>query len=530
MTKNKDKTEERKPDSGKILQGILSIFALVVFCVFPVVVTDAYFNILETKYQFYSGAAIAMIVLVAVYGVVTGHILQYFKQFSLKNMLKGLSLADWSMIIFWIANVISWLICEWRWEAFWGTSGRYTGVFLVTIYLVVYFIVTRLFTWKRWYLDAFLAVSMFVCIIGITDYFKMDLLGFKAQMLPRQRHLYTSTLGNINTYTIYVATSMVISTMLFATEKKLPKIIWYYGCMMVASFALIVGVSDNAYLSLAALFGLSPLYLFKTKSGVSRYLISIATFFSVLQCIARIDLYYAGPTYRIDSAFTIIAELEFLPALVIGLWVFAGAVTFLLWKKREKDGTNELGNGLRLAWVGVIILVVGAVAFGFYDVTVAKHGKRYGELAYYLRFNDKWGTNRGFVWKRTVDLFLKELTPLQKLFGHGADTFALLWVMYFEPMESNGLMVIYDNAHNEYLNFLITIGLTGMIAYIALYVSAIAAMCKRVSKSPDVAALMMVVAAYAIQATVNINVPIVMPIIIQMLAMGLGKAPEEDEP
>ena len=138
----------------------------------------------------------------------------------------------------------------------------------VTVYLVIYFLMTRFFRMRRWYLDAFLAVGIFVCLFGITDYFQMDLLGFKEGMVPEQRGIYTSTLGNINTYTIYVGAVLTVSALLFMLETNWKRMLWYYGNMVLASFALIMGTSDNAYLSLAALFGLAPLYLFRTRTGV----------------------------------------------------------------------------------------------------------------------------------------------------------------------------------------------------------------------------------------------------------------------
>ena len=45
------------------------------------------------------------------------------------------------------------------------------------------------------YLDAFLAVGIFVCVFGITDYFQMDILGFKVNMMDEQKAIYTSTLA-----------------------------------------------------------------------------------------------------------------------------------------------------------------------------------------------------------------------------------------------------------------------------------------------------------------------------------------------
>lgn len=535
------KKQETKNTVGENVALIMGIFALAVLCGLPAVVHRAYFDILETKYQFYCAAAIAMIVVMALYGLVNGKIAAYFKTFRIGNVIRGLNVADWAMLIFWLANVMSWLFCsEWRWEAFWGTSGRYSGAFLITIYMVVYFIVTRCFTFRKWYMDAFLAIGLFVCLFGITDYFQMDIFGFKVRMVDTQKAIYTSTLGNINTYTVYVGAVMVVSMILFATEKKQKRMLWYYCCLTVACFALIMGCSDNAYLTLAALFGLSPLYLFRTKTGTARYLVSLATFFTVIKCIDWINAAYADSVIGIDSAFNIIAGMSFLPVLIIGLWVIAAGVTAIFAKQKKsaaagdvsavgEEGSDAMGKWLLYIWIGVIVLVVAAVAFAFYDATAAGNSDRYGALAQYVTFNDEWGTRRGYVWKCSMDIWANKLTMFQKIFGYGADTFRLLMQEYYPGDVINGKMVIYDSAHNEYLHYLVTVGVVGAISYVVFLVSSVAAMAGRIKSHPEVAAVMFAVTAYAVQALININLPIVMPVIIQLLAMGLAKLPEAEE-
>ena len=47
-----------------------------------------------------------------------------------------------------------------------------------------------------------------------------------------------------------------------------------------------------------------------------------------------------------------------------------------------------------------IILVCAAVVFVFYDANVAGHADKYGAVSSYVVFNDAWGTERGYVWKR----------------------------------------------------------------------------------------------------------------------------------
>lgn len=96
-----------------------------------------------------------------------------------------------------------------------------------------------------------LAVGILVCVFGITDYFQMDVLGFKVNMVDEQKAIYTATFGNINTYTIYAAALLAVSMILFTQEKNQKRMLWYFGNMVLSSFALIMGTSDNAYLSLA---------------------------------------------------------------------------------------------------------------------------------------------------------------------------------------------------------------------------------------------------------------------------------------
>lgn len=521
------KQEDTKSSYQDNVALIMGVFTLAVLCLLPLVFRDYYFNILETKYQFYSIIAIAALVVMGGYGLASGKMLEWFSKFDFKTWRKSMSVGDWAMIAFWLCNVISWLLCkDWKWEAFWGTSGRYNGVFLMTIYMAVYFLVTRFFKLKQWYLDAFLAVGIFVCVFGITDYFQMDVLGFKVNMVDAQKALYTSTFGNINTYTIYVAALMAISMILFTQEKNQKRMLWYYGNMVLTSFALIMGTSDNAYLSLAAIFGFSPLWLFKTKTGLRRYVISLATFFIVVLCINQINIAYADSVLGIDSAFGLIARLSVLPVIIVLLWIAAAVLTVMASKdsrKRPADRKEELNKTFVYVWIGIIAVVCLAVIYVLYDANAAGHADKYGAISSYVVFNDDWGTQRGYVWKRAVDLFANKLNPLQKLFGYGPDTFALLMQYYFPASQENGTLVIYDSAHNEYLHYLVTIGAAGMISYIVFMVSSVAAMAKRMKEEPLAAAIMLVVLAYMTQAIVNINLPIAMPIILQLLAMGVGR-------
>ncbi len=520
MSNMTNRQSDKSGDKG--IAWIMGLFVLVVLCVFPVVYHDFYFDILETKYQFFSGAAITMIVMMLVYGLYTNKLIECVKQTSLKKTVKSLNVVDWSVLVFWFAHVVSWLGCEFRWEAFWGTSGRYNGVFLMTIYTVVYFLVTRCFRLKRVYLDAFLAVSIFVCLFGISDYFKMDLLGFKEHMMDEQKSSYTSTFGNINTYTVYVGAVLCVSMVLYVLETCTIRTVIYFAVMALSMVAIIIGESDNAYLTLAALLGLSPLYFFCRKTWIRRYLVCVAVFFSSLLFVDWINVTYKGQVLGLQSISTVITKLSFIPALTKGLWAIVAVWTVIAFLRRGK-GNDELGKGLAIAWIFVVAAVIGAAAYVVYDANIAGNAEKYEAIRKYVVYNDAWGSGRGYAWNRSFEIYRDILTPMQKMFGYGADTFALLIIQYFPPEGGT----LFDSVHNEYLQFLITTGWVGMGAFAMILASSVFVMAKRVKGRPEVAAMMFMVLAYATQALVNINLPVVFPVIWTLLAMGLCKDSEK---
>ena len=171
--------------------------------IFPLFFTDFYYNILKSKYFFFCTAAIACAVILLVYSISKG--IRLFPRHSfMKCIWSNMTVPDKTLLIFWLSLAISTVLSDFSSQAFWGNEGRLTGLFYYTIVLVIYFIVTRLYNFNEKILNLALVIGGAACLFGITDYFKMDLLHFKAEIGARQKALYVSTIGNINTYTVYV--------------------------------------------------------------------------------------------------------------------------------------------------------------------------------------------------------------------------------------------------------------------------------------------------------------------------------------
>ena len=226
--------------------------------------------------------------------------------------------------------------------------------------------------------------------------------------------------------------------------------------------------------------------------------------------------------------FNILVGIDALPVVTVVLWGGVIAWATFIWKRTKTSDVKQketLSKFFVYLWYLVIVIVVGLVAYVFYDANIAGNTEKYAAISKYVVFNEDWGMNRGWAWIRSMELYNHILTIPQKLFGYGADTLQLLMMQYFPPKGN----VVFDSVHNEYLHFLVTTGFVGMVSYIVWIVASVAGMIKQMKNRPEILAVMFVVIAYAVQAVVNINLPVVFPLIVQLLAMGLAKEPEKEK-
>lgn len=415
---------------------IVGIFTLLILAGLPIVFQDYYFNILVVKYYYYC----AMVIGMAAFTVVTAVIYirrdrllyggEVMKEIRSEIKLSSLTIVDWAMIAFTLSAVISTLQSEYLYEAFWGNEGRYCGLFLILLYTICYFLVTRCLEFKRWYADVFLGAGLIVCFLGILHFFNLDPLGFKKEISPDDYDIFVSTLGNINTYTSYLALPMGVSAVLFSTEKKTGRKIWYYICLVMALTAMVMGVSDNAYLALFALLGLLPLYLFADRKGIQSYLVIISTFLTIIFAIDKIEAVFGDRVQKISGIFNFFTRIPGMWAIVLILWgITAG---FYLYNcKSERMGREIKATNLyRYIWLLVVAGAAAAVLLVLYDANIAGNGERYGSIANYVVLDNEWGTGRGYVWKLALKIY-GDFPLSHKLFGYGPDTFGVITVQNF---------------------------------------------------------------------------------------------------
>jgi hypothetical protein len=525
-----------------IIGGVINAALLVLLGVFPLFTHDAYFDILETKYKCYYVTVIGMILLTLILLMVMMFVdLKEYKGMHMKRFLgklapdcwkKSFCVTDTAIFVFWCVCVLSTLRSDYLYEAFWGNEGRYSGLFLITLYVISYFLISRFYRSGKYVYQIFVVSSLLVCLLGISDYFQMDLLHFHHEMKREDITKFTSTFGNINTYTAYVAMYMGFTSMMFVTEKNKKILWWYYLNMIVSFFAIIMGQSDNAYLALAALFGLAPFLVFQYREGTQRYLMMLASLATVFEIISIVNRIFAGHVIKFTGIMKVIIGLPFFPVVVIALWFVAISYSVTIGKNnhgniskmQDKDAWNTANGKIRVViWTIVCAFVVVGTALllwmantGYADLS------QFGSVRNYLIFNDSWGTNRGYIWKKSIEIF-NEFSAEKKLLGYGPDTFGIITVKQYFAEMSTVTGQVFDSAHNEYLQYLVTVGILGTCSYIFGICSFCIRMCRMWKKNTYVAGILFAVLCYAIQAIVNLNLPVVTPVFWTLLSLGMAE-------
>ena len=508
--------------------GLAGAFAAVIIGVFPLVFRDYYFDILNFKTQFFYWVVI--IFAAAFLMVNAAFLILSIYLGCLRDPVRGrrIDASDWSMLDFILIAGISTLQSVFPAAALLGSDGRFSGLLLWIAYAFMYFAVSKNLRLRQWYLDLFLAAGMTACAIGILQYFDIDPIGFRRMMEPEQFYMFTSTIGNINTYTSYAALLAGASTLLFFVEESRIRKKWYFFCMSVSFFALITGMSDNAYLAILALIGLLPLYAFKNLRGVSTYTFILAVLTSEFWILHRLLPPHSGAAGRMGGLYRVISGSHYLIVLVAALWAVYAALRRIIQRLPDAHPLMQDGNRGRWAWLAFLAVGVILTGFALYDVNVRGNAGNYGGLAQYLAINDDWGTHRWYIWRIGMESYGK-FPFKQKIFGAGPDTYgAVVMENHYDEMVMR-YGEFFDSAHNEYLQYLVTVGLAGLVAYLALLVTSIRKMIRLSGKRPYVMAIAFAVICYAAQAAVNISVPIVTPVMLMLLAMGVSGEDEANK-
>lgn len=535
-----NKTIKVDSGSGRLMTGITSAFLLYMLVIYPLALHDHYFDITYTKYTVFKVGVIlfaviwAMGLVIVLTGINAGDMKGRHAGGNAKvgtmDKLKavicdGVYGTDICMVLFFISGVMSFIMAEDKKNAFTGAQGRYCGLAFMILIFIMYIIVSARVSnmEKMWSLISmvFVLVSSVTFIIAILQNIGFDPFKLLDGINRKQRNIYVSTFGNIDIFGSFICIALPLFMGLYVTEKSNIKRI-VYGIGVFAGFMAFIPANADVVFAgvgaaiIAVLF--ATVYMERVDRLFELVMLGSGGYLGMVLLRKLVGTNGAKITgfNRLSehpALLVIIFAVALFIRVIIQVYINENKDEIYINKNKSEVYINKQKDrtGIKLIIVLAVVLISG--------IAVIIYGIK-NNLAMF-DFNDKWGSYRGYIWRRVTGLY-GELPFVQKIFGHGNESIRSLMDdrFYDEMLQVTG--TVYDNAHNEYLQYLVTQGLFGMLSYGGVVVTAVIAGVKKIKKSPYILGLLLAVVSYGVQAIFNVNQCITTPYMFIMTAMLIG--------
>lgn len=469
-----------------------------------------YFDMTPSKYKFFYYVTLGFLLCI-IFITILGA-MQNFKTLKSVFFTSMKKTPKWEimMIILLISLIITTFISQYKDASIWGISGRQTGLVFMMLVCISAIVIAHTYDLDQLVILIYLCCTSLVYILAILNFFSIDPFQFFTKLSDYQGAFYLSTIGNINFFSSLICLSLPLSVVLYCYCQKTNSKIIYYCCSILGFISLIIGNSDSGFLGIGAIF----IFLF-------------FIFIQDHQCFKRflqlcISWLIAG---RIIGIFIALNPIDARPLITlsamlststISLIILIGLViVYILWIRKKDILLTEQLQKIRKKCFWIAGFIVAVILCSIIYVNYINQDISLGFLSTYLRFNENWGTGRGMIWSHLLEAYAK--FPLQnKVFGNGLDTTRIIMNTYF-PTEGLGM---YDNAHNEFIQYLVTSGILGLSFYIITCATLLKGLYHFIQKEPFALGIFSIILCYLIQSFVNINQPITTPLFFIFIGIG----------
>lgn len=192
----KDKVQETLPET--IMIGAVAVFVFALFALYPLYFQNRYANMGNAKYDFFKTAYTIFIPVMLLSCLC--YLFLKRKVLLIKTIFREMVLADWFILAYVIACWISYWLSDYKDTAFWGYDGWFMGVMTQTVFVLLYFFVSRWFLWHWSYWWFITVPSAIVFLLGILHRFNVDPLKMYDGLDESIKILFLSTLGQATWY------------------------------------------------------------------------------------------------------------------------------------------------------------------------------------------------------------------------------------------------------------------------------------------------------------------------------------------
>ena len=499
------------PLKMSMMEKITGIYLLLMFVFFPIYMTNKLFNIREDRKQFF-----VVSTFIFLFFIVASYICGIEKE-RWPKLFSNMSVADWSFVAFTVISFISAISSDYGDEAFTGSGGRDSGFWLLAMYFLAYLLISRYFGYGEFIFMGFAVMSSLVCIYAVLNEFEIDPFNLIHSIKPEQQKDFISTIGNINMFSGFVCVSLSVCLAMAVISDDLFSRIFYIAASSFNFMGLLCANSLGGYLGIGAVLAVLIIYAVGTPKRIFNLSLTLTCMLLSAKVLRLTAKFFDDQVKNLQD---VSYYLVFNNKVYIVIFALAAltALAFINCKFTQKEHYPVYFQIAVASLIGLGVLsVIGAfIYYSFYN-TEAELGK----LERLLRFNDAWGTHRGYAWIRGLKLF-KSSGIKTFLVGCGPDTFGqFIKSVYYDEMVRLRNKT-FDSAHNEFINYLVTVGALGLISYLTLIGSVIFRCAKRCKNHPVCLVAIAAIVGYGAQSFVSLSTPIITTYMFIFIAIGEG--------
>ena len=469
-----------------LVRVLISAYTILLFVLLPLCYRNKYYDIGDFKYELFSGMTTLFLILMV--PAFLFYLIEIFRAkvwsgITFFQRLAGLSLIDRFVLLYLLACLITFFLSPYQTFQFFGEdasnpawtgySGWFMGLKSQLMFIALYFLVSRFFmkSWKADLLVALISTSAIVFLLGILHRFLIDPLSLYEGIDSYYYTLFLSTIGQSTWYSSYLCTVFPVGLFLFwHCDKRWQRLL--LGLYCVLGFAsLVTQNSDSAYFALAAFLSVLFAFSFQSPTSLRRFLEVLLIGILSMRLVGIFQMLFPGRVVTVEklSAF-------FSQSPLLWIAVFLLALLYFLLAHLEINNRFQIESAVCIRRLG-LYLIAALIPVGLLCIVLTTTGylpsflSQFRNFGYFL-FDENWGNGRGFTWKYCILMFYEYPLKL-KLFGVGSDCFASYTYDYYAELVSGKWGdSILANAHNEWLNMLLTTGIFGLITYAGTFICA----------------------------------------------------------
>lgn len=397
-------------------------------------------------------------------------------------------------------------------DAVFATYGRYTGYLMDIVYVLIICVAIMCGRQYRIFRYSIPLVVLPLGILAVLNHYNIDPLNIYGGREAETLNRYISTIGNVDMFAVFMGVAFVYCGMLFCKEEKRAGQVFAALSAVIAQLSIFICSADSGYIGIIVFYVLGLLFL-KNRWQLLRYLM-LGDVFMLTGAVLGYSEKKLTVYMPVDSITQNILDLNWCVNVFVILSVLIIALAIIFMKKKDMVVEAQVARVAIFTLYGILLVAV-VTAF---IVINRKENVDGSSFASFLVLGTKWGSQRGYLWKMTIDGY-KELSIPQKIFGVGSSNVAQLFWTQIDPYD-NGIVQMLDNAHCEYLQVLITHGAVGFVSQYGWIAVSLVVILRDIKRNEVSAVYAITIIAYLCSAFVGLNVSYVVILLIVNLCYG----------